>query len=58
MKCPFCASEKSYFIDYEKEAHSYFDTTNQNGFLDASERKKIDEEMKKNHEIQVEASKL
>ena len=46
FQCPFCASVKSLFTDYELEAHSYFDTTNK-GFLSKSERKKIDEEMNK-----------
>ena len=34
MKCPFCNSQTSNYIDYENEAKSYFDTTGKNGFLD------------------------
>ena len=32
MKCPFCNSVKSKFIDYELDPHSYFDTTTK-GFI-------------------------
>ena len=42
LKCPFCASTSSLFIDHELEAHSYFDTTN-NGFLSKEERKVVDD---------------
>jgi len=27
MRCPFCNSEKSLFLDYEQEAKKYFDST-------------------------------
>lgn len=33
FKCSFCQSETSIFRDYEQQAHSYFDTTGQNGFI-------------------------
>jgi hypothetical protein len=27
MRCPFCNSEKSFFIDYEGEPKKYYDST-------------------------------
>lgn len=31
MKCPFCNSNQSLFVDYEKEEKKYFDSTGPKG---------------------------
>lgn len=41
MKCPFCTSTLSKFVDYELDPHSYFDASKQ-GFIAKEERNRID----------------